>query len=161
VIVASFVSAIAAVADTLIFDTDPAPRVIGIETLLPPSKFTDPEASPVIEIALGVAKADAVLAFPLKAAVIVPAEKLPLVSRDTIVLEVFALVAVVAVFATLPAVDIVDSFESGKAETTVFSDIAELPSKFTPVAVTSPTNEMALGVASFVAVSAFPTKGPV
>jgi len=45
--------------------------------------------------------------FPVKFAVIVPAEKLPDASRATIALAVLALVAVVAEFATLPAVLIV------------------------------------------------------
>jgi hypothetical protein len=50
--------------------------------------------------------------FPIKLAVIVPAEKLPDESRATIALAVFALVAVVAEFATLPALEIVANFES-------------------------------------------------
>lgn len=50
----------------------------------------------------------AVLALPLRAAVIVPALKLPDASLATIALAVFAFVAVVALFATLPAVEMVD-----------------------------------------------------
>jgi hypothetical protein len=50
--------------------------------------------------------------FPVKFAVIVPAEKLPDASRDTMAFAVFALVAVVAELATLPAVEIVASFVS-------------------------------------------------
>ena len=54
----------------------------------------------------------AVVALPLKFAVIVPAEKLPDASRATIALAVLALVAVVAEFATLPAVEIVANLVS-------------------------------------------------
>src|SRR5213075_1549333 len=49
---------------------------------------------------------------PLKFAVIVPAEKLPNASRSTIVLGTLELVAVVAEFATFPAVDNVANFVS-------------------------------------------------
>ena len=42
----------------------------------------------------------------------IPAEKLPVGSRATIAPPWFAAFAVVAVFATLPAVEIVASFES-------------------------------------------------
>jgi hypothetical protein len=58
-------------------------------------------------IVRAVARVVAVLAFPVSAAVIVPAVKLPLASRATIALTVFALVAVVAELLTLPAVLIV------------------------------------------------------
>ena len=51
-------------------------------------------------IALEVWRAVAVLAFPVRAAVIVPAEKLPLASRATMALAVLALEAVVAAFET-------------------------------------------------------------
>ena len=51
-------------------------------------------------------------AEPFNVAVIVPAEKLPAASRAIIAFGVFALVAVVAEFATLPAVIIVASFVS-------------------------------------------------
>src|SRR6266852_5015574 len=51
-------------------------------------------------------------AAPVKLAVIVPAEKLPDPSRDTMAFAVFALVAVVAELATFPAVLIVASFVS-------------------------------------------------
>ena len=54
----------------------------------------------------------AVAALPAKAAVIVPAIKLPEPSLDTIALFVFALVAVVAVLAILPAVEIVAKLAS-------------------------------------------------
>jgi len=54
----------------------------------------------------------AVVALPDKFAVIVPAAKLPDESRATMSFAVFALVAVVAEFATLPAVEIVANFES-------------------------------------------------
>jgi hypothetical protein len=51
-------------------------------------------------------------ALPLNVAVIVPALKFPLASRATIALAVFAFVAVVAEFDTLPAVAIVANFVS-------------------------------------------------
>src|SRR5260221_154002 len=50
--------------------------------------------------------------LPVRFAVIVPAEKLPELSRATIALTVLELVAVVAELATLPAVEIVASFVS-------------------------------------------------
>ena len=78
-------------------------------TLPEPSKEADVHTtSPVIPIVLPVARAVAVAALPVvlpdvpdtfpvtspvSAAVIVPAEKLPLASRETIVVAVFALVA--------------------------------------------------------------------
>src|SRR5207244_6355333 len=57
----------------------------------------------------------AVVAFPHKLAVMVPAEKLPDASRATMALAVFALVAVVAELATLPAVEIVANLVSAIA----------------------------------------------
>src|SRR5438045_5623797 len=54
----------------------------------------------------------AVVALPLKFAVIVPAEKLPDASRATIAFAVLVFVAVVAELATLPAVEIVASLVS-------------------------------------------------
>ena len=54
-------------------------------------------------------------AAPIKLAIIVPAEKLPDASRATIALAVLRLVAVVAEFATLPAVEIVANFVSAIA----------------------------------------------
>ncbi|EKE03842.1 MAG: hypothetical protein ACD_20C00143G0003 [uncultured bacterium] len=50
--------------------------------------------------------------LPLKFAVIVPALKFPELSRNTIVLAVLEFVAVVALFATFPVVDIVASLVS-------------------------------------------------
>ena len=47
---------------------------------------------------------------------------------------------------TFPAVVIVASEESGSAAIAVFSAIAALPSKLTPVAVTAPVMEMARAV---------------
>ena len=49
-------------------------------------------------------------ALPIKSAVIVPAEKSPLPSLETIEFGVFELVAVVALLSTFPAVIIVESF---------------------------------------------------
>ncbi len=54
----------------------------------------------------------ALLAVPVKLAVIVPAEKSPELSLATIAEAVFALVAVVAEFDTLPEVEMVLSLES-------------------------------------------------
>ena len=51
-------------------------------------------------------------ALPFKLAVIVPAEKLPVASLKTIALFVLASVAVVAEFATFPAVDMVAKLAS-------------------------------------------------
>ena len=58
---------------------------------------------------LAVCKVLAVLALPLNAAVMVPAEKFPLASLATMALAVLALVAVVAELDTFPDVDIVAS----------------------------------------------------
>jgi hypothetical protein len=60
-------------------------------------------------MALEVWRAVAVLAFPVRAAVIVPAEKFPLASRATMALAVLALEAVVAALETFPEVDMVAS----------------------------------------------------
>jgi hypothetical protein len=79
-------------------------------------------------------------------AVIVPAEKLPLASRATIALAVLVLVAVVALLATFPAVEMVASEESGREDMAVLREMAVDPSKLTPVAVTAPVREMARGV---------------
>ena len=70
--------------------------------------------------------------FPVKFAVIVPAEKLPDASRATIAFAVLALVAVVAELATLPAVEIVANFVStiaADADTSAFtmSELDKLP----------------------------------
>lgn len=54
----------------------------------------------------------ALLATPVKLAVMVPAIKLPLASRATIADAVFASVAVVAALLTLPGVTIVANFIS-------------------------------------------------
>ena len=58
---------------------------------------------------LDVCRVLAVVAVPLSAAEMVPAEKLPLASLATLALAVFALVAVVAELDTFPDVDIVAS----------------------------------------------------
>src|SRR5204863_3001031 len=65
-------------------------------------------------------------------AVIVPALKLPDASRSTIVLAVLLLVAVVAVFATLPAVDIVANLVSviaavGEISAFTINDVDKFP----------------------------------
>ena len=77
-----------------------------------PSKFAVPVTSPEISIARVVASAVAVVALPAKAAVTVPAAKLPEASRATIVLLPAVAVAVVAELETLPAVEIVASLLS-------------------------------------------------
>ena len=71
-------------------------------TLALPSILTLPLKSPSSVIVLAVAHLLAVLALPLSAAVIVPALKLPLASRATILFTVFALVAS-ALIVMLPA----------------------------------------------------------
>ena len=56
-----------------------------------------------------------------------PAVKLPLASRATIALAVFAFVAVVAEFDTLPAVDIVASLLSGILACSLADDTDKAP----------------------------------
>jgi len=65
----------------------------------------------------------AVVALPFNAAVMVPAEKLPEASRSTSVFGVLAVLPVVAVFATLPAVLIVANFESAMAAVALISEL--------------------------------------
>ena len=74
-----------------------------------------------------VCSAVAVLALPDKAAVTVPAVKLPLPSRATIALAVLELVAVVALLLTLPAVLIVSSLVSAIAAAEAMSALTMLP----------------------------------
>ena len=64
---------------------------------------------------LDVCKVLAVVALPLSAAVIMPAEKLPLASLARMALAAFAFVAVVAELATFPDVDIVASIAGIKS----------------------------------------------
>ena len=78
-----------------------------IVTLADPSKLAEPVRSPVREIVRAVSSVDAVEALPIKVAVILRAVKSPEPSRATIAFPEFKLVAVVAEFATLPAVVIV------------------------------------------------------
>jgi hypothetical protein len=95
---------------------------------------------------------------PVRLAVIAPEVIVPLVLiavDPPIVPEVMALPL------TFPAVETVARAESGRAAMAVFREMFALPSKFTPVAVTAPVNEIALGVAKVVAVVVFPTTGPV
>ena len=74
---------------------------------------------------------DAPVTLPTKAAVIVPAVKLPEISRATIALAVFAAVAVVAEFNTLPAVEIVASLSLAIVPTVISSliinDVERVP----------------------------------
>lgn len=90
---------------------------------------------------------DALVAVPVRLAVIVPAEKLPEASRATIADAVFALAAVVAEFETLPAVEMVASFVSTIAA-------AELMSTFMMVslAILSEVTEPVVNSASVIAV---------
>jgi hypothetical protein len=78
-----------------------------LTTVAPCVPVTSPDNEPEKLVAVV-----AVVALPLKFAVIVPAEKLPDASRATMAFAVFALVAVVAELATLPVVEIVASFVS-------------------------------------------------
>ena len=125
-------------------------------------------------IVRGVKSLVAELAFPLKLAVIVPAEKLPFVSRETMELIVLVEAAVVAEFDTFPNVAIVASLVSTIAAAELMSALtiepaaiavgmmifAE-PSKDCAVPVTSPETFTVRGVASFVALLAFPVTDPV
>ena len=72
----------------------------------------------------------AVLALPVKAAVIVPALKLPLASRDTIAETVLSFVAVVALLDTLPDVLIVASLVSTIAADVEISAFTILVARF-------------------------------
>ena len=112
----------------------------------------------------------ALVAVPDSDAVMVPALKLPLASRATIVLALFRLVAVVALLETLPAVLMVASLVSAMAAalftialvitslaTVVLRLTLPVPSMFWAVAVTFPVNPMVRVVAHCVAVEAFPS----
>jgi len=101
-----------------------------------------------------VSKVVAVVAFPERAAVIVPALKFPLPSLATIAFAVFESVAVVAELETFPEVEIVSSFVSAIAALELISAFtiepaviaalnatAPVPSKETAAAVTSPVIE--------------------
>ena len=80
-------------------------------------------------------------ALPVKAAVIVPAEKLPEASRATIADAVFALVAVVAELLTFDAVEIVASLVSTMPAEALMSSLTITPEAIDvafPTEVTSP-----------------------
>jgi hypothetical protein len=117
-------------------------RVPAAVTLPVPSKLGDVYArSPVIAIVRPVARAVAVAALPVRAAVIVPAVKLPLASRATIADAVFAEVAVVALFETFNAVEIVASLVSAIAADALMSASTMTPAAMLvalPTLVTSP-----------------------
>jgi hypothetical protein len=104
-IVPSFVPAIAAEAFIIAFVITPEP--ITVDPCVP---VTFPESVPVKLV-----EDVDVDAFPIKSAVIVPAEKFPEPSRKTIVLAVLVDTAVVAAFETFPALTIVASFVSAIA----------------------------------------------
>ena len=95
----------------------------------------------MIAIVLPVAKAVAVLALPVNAAVTVPALKSPLASRDTIALAVFADAAVVAELLTFDAVEIVANLVSSIAADAFMSALTITPAAIAvalPTEVTSP-----------------------
>ena len=77
-------------------DVAPAPVLYGIAPAVPPAML--------VAVVADVAE----LAVPVKLAVMVPALKLPDASLATMAFAVSALVAVVALFDTLPAVEMVD-----------------------------------------------------
>src|SRR5579863_10017000 len=127
--IALFVSAlVAALANTVAAATFAA--------VCPPTKLTTvalcvPVTSPASEPEKLPALV-AVAALPFKLAVMVPAEKLPDASRNTIVLGLLLLVAVVAEFATLPAVEIVANFVStipaaGAISASTIKELDKLP----------------------------------
>ncbi len=77
---------------------------------------------------LAVSSAVAVEALPVKAAVTVPAAKLPEPSRATIALAVFTAVAVVALLLTFPPVEMAASFVSAIAADALMSASTIAPS---------------------------------
>ena len=95
-----------------------------------PSKFTPLIARAVCNAvavaALPVVLPEDPLTFPVRFAVIVPAVKLPLASRATIALAVFAEVAVVAELLTFEAVEIVASLVSTMAADALMSALTML-----------------------------------
>jgi hypothetical protein len=109
-----------------------APPVISVTADNEPVTFADPlkffpQIVRVLANIVAEAAKVAVEAFPLKAAVIVPAAKFPLVSRATIAEFVFTLVAVVAEFETFKAVEIVASFVSDIAALALISAFTMAP----------------------------------
>ena len=97
-------------------------------------------------------------AAPVNAAVIVPAVKLPLASRATIADAVLALVAVVALLLTLPAVEMVLSLASAMAAEALISSLTITPAAMEvalPTEVTSPVR-----FALVVTVEALPVNAP-
>ena len=85
-----------------------------------------PVARAVAVAALPVVLPDEPLTLPVMSAVIVLAVKLPLPSRATIALAVFAEVAVVALFETFDAVEIVASLVSTIAADALMSALTML-----------------------------------
>src|SRR5579863_7563997 len=100
-----FVAALARTAPEATFAAVCPPTVL--TTVAPCVPVTSPSKDPEKLVAVV-----AVVALPLKLAVIVPAEKLPDGSRETIALAVLRFVAVVAEFATFPEELMVFSLES-------------------------------------------------
>ena len=86
----------------------PIPVCDAIEVTLPILVIGPVKFALVVTVDVNVA----VVAFPFKFAVIIPASRFPLPSLETIAFAVFATVAVVAELDTFPAVDIVASFVS-------------------------------------------------
>ena len=129
VVVAAWIllPAIAALAFTSALTITPLPMAVVIEAPLVRSLLTVPVTSPLSVKLRALLSAVAVVALPLRAAVIVPALKLPLASRATMVDAVLALVAVVALLATLPAVLIVASLLSAMAAPEAMSALTMVP----------------------------------
>ncbi len=106
----------------------------------------------------------ALLANPVKLAVMVPAVKFPLASRATIADAVLALVAVVAELLTFPAVAMVASFVSTIAAVALISALTISPSRIFALVTASAlifTVVMALSeMTGFVALELVPAKSP-
>ena len=106
----------------------------------------------------------ALLAKPVKFAVMLPAIKSPLASRATIADAVFALVAVVAELLTFPAVAMVASFVSTIAADALMSALTISPSRiFALVTASALILAVVMALAEmigFVAVELVPAKSP-
>ena len=106
----------------------------------------------------------ALLANPVKLAVMVPAVKSPFTSLATIADAVFALVAVVAELLTFPAVDMVASFVSTIAAEALMSALTIVPSRILALVTASAlilTAVIALSeMTGFVALEFKPARSP-
>jgi hypothetical protein len=107
----AFVAALASTVAAATFAAVCPPTALTTVALCVP--VTSPDNDPVKLIAVvALVAVVAVVALPFKFAVIVPAEKLPDASRETIVFALLILVAVVAELATLPPVEMVANLVS-------------------------------------------------